>query len=66
MLFVSALQRFTTCSLNNNKLSGKLASSLELPILFDDSLKITSVLYFAVDFNSLSYELNSFTFKLLY
>ena len=66
MLFVSALQRFATCSLNNNKLSGKLASSLELPILFDDSLKITSVLYFVVDFNSLSYELNSFTFKLLY
>ena len=32
-----------TCPLVNNNLCGKLVSSSELPIIFDDSLKTTSV-----------------------
>ena len=41
-----ALRRFGTCLLVNNNLCGKLASSSELPIIFDDNLKITSVPFF--------------------
>ena len=39
---------------------------LELPIIFDDILKNTSFWFFIVDFNLLSCEFDSFTFKLLY
>ena len=55
-----------TCQLFNNNLCGKLVSSLELPITFDDSLKITSVSSFVVDFNLLSCEFDNFAFKLFY
>ena len=50
----------------NNNLWEKLVSSSELPIKFDDNLKTTLVLFFIADFNLLSYEFDSFTFKLLY
>ena len=43
--------RFPTCLLVNNNLCGKLVSSLELSLMFDDSLRITSVLFFVADFN---------------
>ena len=64
-LFVKALRRFATCLLINNKLYGKLVSSLELPIIFDDNLKTISVLIFIADFSLLSGQFDSFTFKLL-
>ena len=44
---------FETCVLVNN-MSGKLVSSQELPLKFDEKLKITSFLFFIADFDSLS------------
>ena len=61
-----ALRRFATCLLVKNNLCGKLVSSSELPIIFDDNLKITLVSLFIADFNLLSCEFGNFTFKLLY
>ena len=46
----------------NNDLCGKLASSLELPITFAERCKVTSVPFCIPDFNSLSCELDNFTF----
>ena len=43
----------------------KLVSSLELPIRFNERFKVTSVPFFIPDFNSLSYELDHFTYKVL-
>ena len=40
--------------------------SRESPTIFDDNLKTTSDSFFIVDFNLLSCESDSFTFKLLY
>ena len=54
-----------TCVLFNNNSCGKLLSSSELPITFEDYLKNTSVLFFIADFNLLSCEFDIFTFKLL-
>ena len=65
-LFVKALRRFATCRLVNNNLWGKLVLSSELPIIFNDNLRSTSVLFYIADFNLLSCEFDSFTFKLLY
>ena len=65
-LFAKASQRFATCLLDNINLCGKLIESSELPIIFDDNLKTTSVLFFIADFNLLSSQFDSFTFKLLY
>ena len=48
----------------NNNLCGKLVSLS--PIVFDDNLKTTPASFFIADFNLLSYEFDSFTFKLLY
>ena len=64
--FAKALRRFATCLTVNNDLCGKLVSSLELPIIFDDNLKTTSVSLFIADFNLSSFEFDSFIFKLLY
>ena len=61
-----ALRRLATCLLVSNNLSGKLVSTAGLPIIFDDSFKTTSVSSFIADFNLLSYDFDSFTFKLLY
>ena len=57
--FAKALRRFATCLLVNHNLWGKLFSLL--PIIFDDSLKTSSVSFFIDDFNLLSCELDSFT-----
>ena len=65
-LFPKPLQRFATCLLVNNNSWGKLVLSLELPILFDDGLKTTSVSFFVANFNLLSYKFDSFTFKVFY
>ena len=64
-LFAKALLRFVTCLLVNNNLWGKLVSSSKLSTIFDYNLKTTSVLFFNEDFNFLSCEFDSFTFKLL-
>ena len=47
-------------------LSEKLFSSLESPTVFEEIFKITSVPFFIPNFNLLSHELDSFTFKVLY
>ena len=44
----------------------KISLSLELPTIFDDNLKTTSVSFFIADFDLLNCEFDSFTFKLLY
>ena len=62
-LFAKALRRFTV---TYNNVWGKLISSSELPIIFNDNLKTTSVSLFAAYFNLLSCEFDNFTFKLLY
>ena len=58
-LFVKDLQRPATCLPVINNLFGKLVSSSELPIIFHDNLKITSVSFFIADFNLLSCEFDS-------
>ena len=65
-LLAKALQRFVTCLLVNNNLCGKLVSSSELPTIFDDNLRNTSVWFYIAKFNSLRCESDSFIFKLLY
>ena len=61
-----ALRIFTTCLLVNNNLCGKLVSSSQLPIIFNDNLKTTSVSFFIADFRSLSCEFDNIIFRLLY
>ena len=65
-LFAKALQSFETFLLVNSNLCGKLFLSLELSITFDESFKVTLVSFFIPDFNLLSCELDSFSFKVLY
>ena len=66
MWLAKALRRFATCLLVKNILCGKLVSSSELSVIFDDNLKITSVSLFIANFNLLSCEFDNFTFKLLH
>ena len=66
MQLAKALRRFATFLLVKNHLWEKLVSSSELSIIFDDRLRTTSVSFFIADFNLLSCEFDSFTFKLLY
>ena len=54
------------CVLVNNNFCGKLVSSLELPITFDESFTVASVPFFILNFNSLRCQLYNFTFKKLY
>ena len=39
---------------------------ISMPIIFDNNLKTTSVSFFIANFNLLSCEFDSFTFKLLH
>ena len=64
--FFQTLPRFATYLLVNNNLWVKLVSPSELPIIFENNLKTTYVLFFISDFNLLNCELYSFTFKLLH
>ena len=64
--FAKTLQRFVTFLLVNNNLRRKLVSSSELPIIFDDSLKTTPILFLIAYINLLSCESDRFTFELLY
>ena len=49
--FAKTLRIFETCVSVNNNLCGKLVSSLELPIKFDERFKVTSVPFLIPDFN---------------
>ena len=53
-LFPIALRILETSVSVNNNLRGKLVSSLELRINFDERFKVTSVLFSIADFNLLS------------
>ena len=64
--FAKALRSLEICVLVNHSLCGKLFSSLESPTAFDERFKVTSVLFFILDFNLLSCELENFTFQVLY
>ena len=63
-LIAKRLRILKICISVNNNLSGKLVSSLETLITFDERFKVTSVPFFIPDFNLLSCELENFTFKL--
>ena len=52
--FAKVSQSLKTCVLVNNNLCGKLVSSLESPITFDERFKFASVPFFIHDFNLLS------------
>ena len=52
--FAKALRSFKTSVLVNNNLCGKIFSSLESSITFDESFKVTSVPLFIPNFNLLS------------
>ena len=45
---------------------GKLVSTLEFPIKFDEAFKVTLVSFVIADFNLLSCELDNAAFKVLY
>ena len=64
-LLAKALRSIETCVSVNNKLCVTLASSSGSPNTFE-RFKVTSVPCFIPDFNSLSCELDNFTFKVLY
>ena len=57
--FAKALQIFETCVSVNNILCGKLVSSLEFSIKFEERFKINSVPFFIPDLNLLSCELDN-------
>ena len=59
-LFAKALQSLETCVSVNKNLCGKLVSWLESPITFDERFKVTSVPFFILDFDLLSWELDKF------
>ena len=63
-LLEKALRRFSTCLSVSNNLWGKLVSSW--PTIFNDNLKNSPVSLFIAEFNLLSCEFDSFTFKLFY
>ena len=63
--FSKALQLFETCVSVNNSFDGKLVSSLEFSIKFDERFKVTSAPFFIHDFNLLSCVLHNFRFKVI-
>ena len=64
--FAKPLQSPETCVLGNNTLFGKLVSSSELLITFEERFKVTSAPFFINDSNLLSCELDNFMLKVLY
>ena len=64
-LLAKVLRWFEACLSVSNNLWKKLVSSMELPIIFNDSCRVTSVAFYNTDFNLSSYELHKFTFALL-
>ena len=64
-LFAKALQTSGTRRSVSNGLCGKIVLSLEIPIIFDDNVKVTLVSLFVPNFNFSSQELDNFDFALL-
>ena len=64
--FTKDLQVFENCVSVNNDFCEKLVSLWKLPIKFDERFEVASVPFFITDFNLLSYELDNFTFNVLY
>ena len=64
--FAKASRSFETCVSVNNNLCGKLVSSLDSPITFDERFKVTYVTFFIPDCILLSCKLDNSTFKVLY
>ena len=58
-LFPKTLQNPETYISVNKSLCGKLVSSLESPITFDEKLKVVSLTFFIPDFDLLSHKLES-------
>ena len=65
-IFANGLKSFESCVLVNNYLCGKLFLSLESAIAFDESFRVTPKPLFVPDFNFVSSELDSCTFKVFY
>ena len=65
-LFIKTLRILKACVLVNNNLCGKVVSSTELLIAFDESFKNSSGQFFITACNFLSCELENFKHKLLY
>ena len=65
-LFAKALWNLETCLSVNNKSCGTFVLSLESPIIFDERFKSYFRVTFIPDSNLLSFELDNFTFRLLY
>ena len=63
-MICKSFTKFASFLLVNNSFWGKLVSLS--PIRFDNNLKTTSVSFFIADFNLLTCEFDSFTFKLFY
>lgn len=63
-LFAKALQRLAPCLAVNNKLWGKLFSTV--PIMSDDQLKVTPVAFFAAGFNLCSWKSDNLAFTSWY
>ena len=63
-IICKSFTKFATCLLDNDNLWGKLVSPLKLPIIFDDNLKTTSVLFFIAD--SINHAVNLKIFSLNY
>ena len=63
-LFAKALKIFRTCLAVNNSFWRTLVSSV--PIMLYGNLRVTSVAFSAIDFNSSSWKSNSLTFELWY
>ena len=65
-IFAKVLRSLQTCLSVNYDLCEKLVLSLELPIIFDERVNVTSVAVFIPDFNLSNCELVNFTVKLSY
>ena len=59
-LFAQALQSLENCLSVSNNLRGKLVSTLESPITFDERFKVTLAPFFTTNFDILCYELDNF------
>ena len=62
--FAKTLRIFEACVSVNNNLCGKLISSLEFLIKFNEIFKVTSVPFFILDLNLSSCELDNLHLKL--
>ena len=64
--FAKSLQIFQTYVLVDKNLRGKLVSSLEFLVTFDERFQFTSISFLIPDFNLLSCELDNVAINVLY